>query len=937
MMKPTALTARGTDAKSGAAVLDYLRAAELSQTEYYRDKNGIAISQSQWHGKGAAALSLSGNVDHEIMLHLAGGFAPDGKTKLVQNAGRKPTQVVKLNSKGEPMLHANGHVRMEWKGGQRVGVDCTFSAPKSVSLLFGMAHGEERDGIVEDMKAASRDALDFLEKQVETKRGKAGCIREDVGGLIISTHPHFGNRELEPQMHVHALVYQVALRQDGTYGAIENDQIMKNQMAAGAVFRMSLASRLAERGYGIEKIIDVDADGRETGKDNFRVAGLGKEICDQFSTRRKQILEHQAAHGGSANAACLATRKRKEEPAFDELDAMWKETFAKVREESPELLPRPEDLKGRVSISEERGDEKILERLHATRAYFQDRDILERLAIERVGTARPEDLPRLMQEFKERTGLVELLPKEAPSFYEQPGKDFLEPSWASPEMVEMERQIKEQALARQGDKSVQIDPQRIEEAAERFFKKSGFTPSGQQLGAAMHVARSGGTCVIQGYAGSGKTVSSAIWIDALKTEGREIFGASTSWDAAKKLEAETGVESFSTARLLMDLDRGATKFSNKSVLVLDEAGMIGTPTISRLQKYTDAAGGRLILMGDALQLQSIQAGGGMSIAAGAVGQARLDEIRRQKSKEDLETAALFYKVTEKEEKARTLDPSAKPDERARREHGTAIYDRLEERGQIVSADTGNEARSLAVRGFLDSSFPIDDRVMIAGLRTDVTVLAREIRSGLKEQGVIAAEEFIIKDSKALGRLTDLPLGVGDRFAFTERSKALGVVNGTRGTVEKISQKGDGTLDITARLRSTIEADHGREVTWNTKDYNSLAQDYAGTVHKSQGQSIADVHCVLDPAQTDQQLALVSFTRTKDRFTLYGSQDDLDAIRGGGKFAQTRMKENIGDLGIKPPAQIAAVPLPAKQLLADTPLGQAMLARREAERPRGISR
>ena len=220
MFNVTALTAQGTDSKSGAAVVEY-----LMLTEYYLDKDGNAQGTMAWGGKMAAHLNLlSTAVTRESMSKLAEGFDPQTGRALCQNAGQKGKVRPKVDKNGDPVLDAQGKPEVVVVGGHRVGYDVTVSAPKDVGILFAMESPERRDAVLKAHQAASTEAMNRLEQMVETRRGKGGKDVIGVKGLVWSSHQHFAGRDLDMDLHTHHLVYGVALGADGkesTFDAVE--------------------------------------------------------------------------------------------------------------------------------------------------------------------------------------------------------------------------------------------------------------------------------------------------------------------------------------------------------------------------------------------------------------------------------------------------------------------------------------------------------------------------------------------------------------------------------------------------------------------------------------------------------------------------------------------------------------------------------------------
>jgi conjugative relaxase-like TrwC/TraI family protein len=246
----------------------------------------------QWRGEAASALALSGAVEKSALRALFAGMSPDGRIPLVQNAGSPSRQS---------------------------GWDLTFSAPKSVSVLWSQAPEEIRRSIQAAHQAAVDRCLQFLEERAAfTRRGKGGD-RIEPAKVLYACFEHGVSRAHDPQLHTHCLLLNLSLRMDGSTGSLVSAEFFRNKMVGGALYRAELAHQLAERlGLRVENTAMA-----------FAVKDVPDRLCDKFSKRRQQILCELARQGYSsakaAKIATLDTRDRKVEVPRDELFKIWKE------------------------------------------------------------------------------------------------------------------------------------------------------------------------------------------------------------------------------------------------------------------------------------------------------------------------------------------------------------------------------------------------------------------------------------------------------------------------------------------------------------------------------------------------------------------------------------------------------------------------------------
>ena len=262
--------------------------------EYY--SSHAEQEQSRCLGNGAARLGATGEVTRKVFENLLEGRSPDGKIKLVQNAGAEKRQGF-------------------W--------DLTFSAPKSVSVLYMAAAAGVRKEVEKAVQSAVQSSLSYLEAECGfTRRGKGGKILEK-SDLAFATFFHYASRANEPQLHMHCLLLNVGVRSDGTTGALQSVPIFRSKMAAGAIFQAQLASELSKR---LQLEIEPEANG-------FHVKGVPRELCEECSSRRKDIKSELKKRGVSdavsAKAAALKTRGKKEFTSVEKLSELWTAIAAK--------------------------------------------------------------------------------------------------------------------------------------------------------------------------------------------------------------------------------------------------------------------------------------------------------------------------------------------------------------------------------------------------------------------------------------------------------------------------------------------------------------------------------------------------------------------------------------------------------------------------------
>ncbi|QWT20783.1 relaxase domain-containing protein [Bacillus sp. NP157] len=837
MLTLTRLTKGG---KKGGNVVAYLQA-----TEYYRDKDDAVQSASSWEGQGAADLGLSGVPTAEQMERLAEGFDPHSSRRkaLVPSAG---------------------------KDTRAIGADATFSAPKSVSLAYAVASPEERDAILGAQRAAVASVLGFIEKEelLRARRGHAGIDSIATQGVVASTHYHFSNRNLEPQLHTHTLLYNVARGEDGQLCCVETNEIFRYQKALGALYRTELARNLEGLGYGIEHTLGFDGLGEADGKDAFEISGISKTLRDHFSTRAKEVEEYQKAHPHARNGA-LATRKNKDEPTFSELTAEWKKSLGELRAKHPGMVPTTDTLKAHKGISRTTDMADVIDKLHETEAVISRPALLEALAKNSVG----KGIDTVLSDEKAlaaRADIHHIKPERQPGpasqWSSRPTLKHRETRYANSETVAREKGVLTMAAEAAKDTRHSVPMDRVQaglaafEARKSEETNSTFRLTPEQRAMVEHTAHAtGGIALVVGRAGTGKTTSSEACVEVWKGEGMTVFGAATSWKAAKKLQKESGVEGIALAALAKRIEKKDPDWmpDAKSVLMIDEASLLGTRSFDVVQRAYLKAGGKVILIGDPLQLASVDQGSPFRALIEKHGYAQLEKITRQKTTEGLDLANHFYEGAEQKKGERTASQA--------NTLGKALMKRMDDMGAVHRFDDGKKAVAGLVDAFLSSPEKTSEKLAIAATNADVDEIARGIRQGLKARGELSAVDFHADTITRSGGQQRLALAVGDRIRFKAKVDDRAAKN-EDATIQRIRRNATGGLDITVRMDDDATNGKAREFTFDSLQHDQFAYAYAMTAFGAQGQTSHSAFWLGTP--TDQHLGLVAATRAKHRLAVF---------------------------------------------------------------------
>jgi conjugative relaxase-like TrwC/TraI family protein len=746
-------------------------------------------TRGRWLGSGASELQLAGEVNEQTFDRLAAGFHPETGAALVQRAG----------------------------GTHRPGWDLTFSVPKSVSVVWGIAEEEQREAIERAHIQAVERTLKFAEQQklFITRRGHNGIERESARP-IIATYLHGTSREADPQLHTHAFVLNVAARGDGSYGTLETKPLYEWKMALGAAYRAELAQELRTLGY-------ETAPGS---KGSFRLSHVPRDLERHFSKRRAQIEsvmnERGTTSAKAAEVAALNTRKAKESSTATTLRSTWRSeslTFGVTTKHLVDLARHLAQDHKPIST------QAVIEHLGREHSTFTSAD-LARAAAEHTqhaggGIARTSEMMTMV------ANDAEIVPLAANRY-------------TTREMLQIELGALTRAKRLSEDIAYSVDPSTI------AVVDNNRSLSEEQRAALNHLIEAPRLRVLEGLAGTGKSHLLGAAREAWEANGYEVRGAALAGKAAKGLQTGSGIRSQTVHSLLNDVKHGRNPLTNRTVLVIDEAGMIGSRQFARLLEATDQAQAKIVLVGDANQLQPIEAGQLFERIGQEVGVVRLTDIRRQRGAADREMVRAL----------------ASGDMRA-------ALDSLQARGRVhTAADLENTMRELvhdwaAAR---DAHKPNDD-LMLGATRADTRELNRLARKALREQGDLQRERII---EAAQGPLA---LAEGDRIVITRNTKLLGMMNGDLATVTALTER-HGEVEITAQL------DEGRTRTWRVRDHPHVEHGYALTVHKAQGASVERAYVLAHESMSAREWSYVAGSRAREAVHLYAERntaDDLERI------------------------------------------------------------
>jgi Ti-type conjugative transfer relaxase TraA len=453
--------------------------------------------------------------------------------------------------------------------------------------------------------------------------------------------------------------------------------------------------------------------------------------------------------------------------------------------------------------------------------------------------------------------------RSAPNLVEL-GKDARgEDRFTTRDMIETERRLHHAAkLMAERERHEVNDADR--QAAVARAEQRGLALSGEQSDTLAHITDGRDLGIVVGYAGTGKSAMLGVAREAWEAAGYEVRGVALSGIAAENLERGSGISSRTIASMEHGWGQGRDVLSARDVLVIDEAGMVGTRQLERVLSHAAEAGAKVVLVGDPQQLQAIEAGAAFRSIHERHGGAEIGEVRRQR--EDWQRDA-----------TRDL---------ANRKAGNALG-AYRAHGMVHEAQTREQARGdLIERWDRDrQASPDKSRIILTHTNDEVRALNEAARERMRTGGDLG-DEVRVTVERSVRHFAS-----GDRVMFLQNERGLGVKNGTLGTIARVNAQS-----------MAVRTDDGRSVQFDFKDYNKIDHGYAATIHKAQGMTVDRTHVLATPGM-DAHGSYVALSRHRDCMDLhYGRDDFANPDRLTRTLSRDRAKDMASDYEQRDPAQ-----------------------------------
>ncbi|WP_248304440.1 Ti-type conjugative transfer relaxase TraA [Breoghania sp. L-A4] len=373
------------------------------------------------------------------------------------------------------------------------------------------------------------------------------------------------------------------------------------------------------------------------------------------------------------------------------------------------------------------------------------------------------------------------------------------------------------------------------EAALAGAEQRGLVLSDEQADALAHVTDGRDLGIVVGYAGTGKSAMLGVAREAWEAGGYEVRGVALSGIAAENLEGGSGIASRTIASMEHGWGQGRDMLTSRDVLVIDEAGMVGTRQLERVLSHAAEAGAKVVLVGDPQQLQSIEAGAAFRSIHERHGGAEIGEVRRQR--EDWQRDATRDLATDRT--------------------GAAIH-AYDAHDMVHSAETREQARGDLIERWdrERQSAPDSSRIILTQTNAEVRELNEAARDRMRAAGDLGEGVRVTVERG------ERSFAAGDRVMFLQNERGLGVKNGTLGTIEQFSTQS-----------MSVKTDDGRSIAFDLKDYDRIDHGYAATIHKAQGMTVDRTHVLATPG-LDAHGSYVALSRHRDGMDLHYGRDDF---------------------------------------------------------------
>ncbi|MCU0894521.1 MAG: conjugative relaxase, partial [Rhodospirillales bacterium] len=786
-------------------------------------------------------------------------------------------------------------------------------------------------------------AIAAAEERALARRKVAGKARvERSGNLIVAKFRHETSRERDPQLHTHAIVMNLTRRSDGEWRALKNDEIIKSVRTLGAVYRAELAAELQKLGFALRG----ERDGA------FELAHIGREQIAAFSRRASQIetrlgergLSREEASAAEKQDAALETRARK---GVVDRGAVFAEWQARARELGIDFDRRDwagpdhaqakgsrQGWSGETLPSEEAARRAVryaVNHLSERQAVIGERELIDVAMQHGVGRVQLRDVEAEVRRQTAAGFLIREAPVFRPASAADDRTDLSRQAWIdllvaghglTPPLARRHvegairdgglimadgRLTTQTALAREKrilrverDGRGQVAPILPEDDVRTRLSATNLN-AGQREAAALMASTADRVVAVQGFAGTGKSHMLETAKAIIEDEGYRVRALAPYGSQVKALR-ELGVRARTLASFLCAEDKG---LDERTVVVVDEAGVVPARLMEQTLQLVEAAGARVVLLGDTAQTKAIEAGRPFDqLQAEGMRTARMEDIQRQRDpalRAAVELAARGKTAASLDRVTAVREIRNDADRRAKLVRDFMALSAAERESTLIVSGTNEARRDISARVREASGTAGQGREFDTLLRRDSTQEERRFSRNYRVGDVIQPEKtyrsglqrgalYRVLDTGPGNRLTVAgpdktpitfspathtrlsvyqpersELAIGDRVRITRNDITRDLANGDRFTVAAV-----------AADRVTLEG-AGRRLELPAGRPLHLEHAYATTVHGAQG--LTSDRVLIEAQTTSRTTAkdvyYVAISRARHEARIY--TDDLGRL------------------------------------------------------------
>ena len=894
------------------------RPLSAGQAQAYHQKEFTSESQNYWQQTGAVQGEWQGRLTEKF--GLSGGVGAEQFAALTQGQNPKTGEQMVQHREAQEYKNADGSTTKAVE--HRAGWDATFSAPKSVSLT-ALVGGDDR--VREAHRAAVSTALSELERYTQARIG-GNNPAETTGKFIAAKFEHDTARPVDgyaaPQLHTHAVIFNVTEREDGSTRALQPKSLFDTQNYATAVYQAELTYQLRNLGYEIEP-------GRSGAPE---IKGFTQEYLDASSPRSQQIREYleRTGHQGpeAAQIAAHSTRDGKQILTPEQVLNAHKVIAADFGNQAEKVIAEARERAQNQAVRTDAPDRAREAVTYARQSIFERESVSDERGIMRDALRRGMGETPYVQvraEFDSRQRQGDFVAVQGQKY--DSGQRFTTPETIAAERANV-------GHMRAGKSAV--EPMMTPEKAAAQAQTRDFLNAAQRAVIEEVLTSRDRIHGLQGLAGTGKTTALETIKDGAEKSGYAVEGFAPTSKATGQLR-EAGISADTLQGFLSrgGLERTAGDPNSRHLYMLDESSLAST---RQMQSFLEKIGpqDRVLVIGDIRQHQGVDAGRPFEQMQDAgMRTAQLDQIMRQRdpelrtavehlSRNETETGIKLLQeqgrvtqITDTKERIQTIakDYAARPentiivspDNASRREINQAVRTELQTTGAIQK--DGRNLTTLVQRSDMTGA----DRGWAARYQAGDIL---QYTKGSKEQGIergsfarvqsVNMRENTITVQRGDGqdvrydparlkgvnvyREATREIATGDRIQFTAPDRKLGVANRDLGTVETVEPN---------RLSVRLDGKNERIVSFDPAGMQHFDHGYAVTSHSSQGLTASRVLANMDteaPASLiNTRLAYVAVSRASEDVRIYTN----DAATLGARLAKEVSKTAAVDF--RPPS------------------------------------